>query len=161
MRRRNQPLPAFAGAATLAVVVALLGACASAGERLSAQQLAGCYYFERNDVARELNLPWGVRLTEDSLQGWPAMAARHALRAATLSTEGDQDHPFGYWLTIDSDSVEIGYPAGGSLVVRVAPDGQRMVGTVRALGDAVPPPGVARAATAQPVMLQHALCPEQ
>ena len=67
----------------------------------------------RDAAATTLNLPWGVRLDSVELTGWPALDARGGgMRAATLTAEGAADHPFGYWMTIDGDSIEIGYPAG-------------------------------------------------
>ncbi len=150
-----------AGAAGALAMVTILGACASAQHDLSAQDLAGCYYFERSPTADSLNLPWGVRLSDQPLEGWPAMAQRQARQAATLTPDGDQDFPFAYWLVAESDSVEIGHPGGGALVVRVALDGQRMAGTVRAAGDALQPGAIVTSRAPRAVALKHALCPEQ
>lgn len=160
MRSPTTSRLATAAAGTL-LAGTLLAGCASAEKRLSAQDLAGCYYFEQDSTARALNLPWGVRLTDEALEGWPAIAQRHPKRATTLTPAGDEDHPFGYWLVTRSDSVEIGYPGGGGLVVRVAPHGQRLEGSVRAVGDALRPPAARRVPRSQPVRLNHALCPEQ
>lgn len=97
-----------------------LAACASTGERQEGA-VPGCYYFQQDPAAEELNLPWGVRLKEADLQGWPAMERRGGAReAATLTGRGEADHPFGYWMTTASDSVEIGYPAGGGFVLKLA-----------------------------------------
>lgn len=149
----------------LPAVVLLLAAataCASTAQA-PAPGLAGCWYFERDDVARSLRLPWGVRLGEDSLAGWPALERHDGTRvAATLTPDGDADHPFGYWRPLGEDSVEIGYPGGGGYTLRVGVEDQRLEGTVRAVGDArgpgaddSPPP------VPQPVALMRALCPEE
>ncbi len=158
----RRPMRAAAGAAGLAVAsVALLGACASAETKLSAQEIAGCYYFERTPAADSLGLPWGVRLTDRPLEGWPAMAPRNPKLATTLAPGGDQDFPFGYWLVADSDSLEIGYPGGGGIVVHVAPEGQELIGSARPVGDALPPGALPGSPATRTVTLKHALCPEK
>lgn len=164
----------------LALVVALpLGACTNAefaresGQHTDAVASSGthpvgCWYFARNADADALSLPWGVRLTGERLTGFPAIQTRGDVRvAATLTVEGDADHPFGYWLALPGDSLEIGYPAGGGLVVRVgfaggeegAAGGARSVltGEIREAGDAVALDGAHR--VTRPVTLSHAQCP--
>ena len=114
----------------------------------------GCWYFDRDAAATTLNLPWGVRLDSVELTGWPALDARGGgMRAATLTAEGTADHPFGYWMTIDGDSIEIGYPAGGGLVLRLAPGETAMTGTARDVGDVRP------SAATPAVRLTRAQCP--
>lgn len=138
----------------------LTSACASprdAGPR----QLQGCFYFVQDETARSLRLPWGVRLLQDSLEGWPAMANHQGVHsAATLHPDGDRDHPFGYWRPLAGDSLEIGYPAGGGMVMRLRVGDDELAGTVRPVGDAVSLQEDGRRAPA-PVTLTRALCPEE
>ena len=147
--------PAFLLLAALTV-----GACASTPDS-QAQELAGCWYFERSDVARALNLPWGVRLTGDTLEAWPIARQLEGVRhAATLTPEGDRDHPFGYWRRAAPDSVEIGYPGGGGLVLQLHQvEEQRMRGTAIPAGD-VMVPGRPEPEPQAPVVLFLAQCPE-
>lgn len=114
----------------------------------------GCWYFQRDAAATALNLPWGVRLDSVELTGWPALDARGGgSRAVTLNADGPADHPFGYWMQLESDSIEIGYPAGGGLVLRLAPGDLAMDGTARDVGDVRP-------SSATPaVRLTRAQCP--
>lgn len=147
--RRTAPLAAFSAA----VLLACVPRAASSG----AVDPIGCWYFERDADAVELALPWGVRLTRDELVDWPGVAARGGLRAATLSPDGDQDFPFGYWIGT-ADSVEIGYPGGRGLVLELHATDTSMAGTARAVGDALPPDGQAPATHA--VRLLRAACPE-
>ncbi|HSJ26386.1 MAG TPA: hypothetical protein VK929_17025 [Longimicrobiales bacterium] len=167
MRRRIPTLCLVAAA--LAVLTA--SGCASTAVS-QADVLPGCYYFEQTDVARSLNLPWGVELLEDSLEGWPAISQLPDVRqAVTLVGPAERaGFPFGYWRTVAEDSVEIGYPAGGGLVLALAvqppatagglPAG--LAGTARAVGDAVPfgDTAASRQRAADPVSLMRARCPE-
>lgn len=101
-----------------------------------------CYYFERNEGARTLNLPWGIRLSRDTLgRGWLITAQREEVRAAeTLTGSGTQDHPFGYWWEVPgTDSLEIGYPGGGGIVLDVLWLDSRLEGTAMDAGDVVQP----------------------
>ena len=41
--------------------------------------------------------------------------------------------PFGYWLRTPADSIEIGYPGGRGLVLRLAQSGQDLIGLRPAL----------------------------
>lgn len=120
----------------------------------------GCYYFIQDDIARELRLPWGIRLLQDSLEGWPAMATHQGVRlAATLHPDGDRDHPFGYWRSLPGDSIQVGYPAGGGMVLHLDARGDTLAGSAREVGDAMPlnadPPRGPLAVT-----LTRARCPE-
>lgn len=150
--RHRAALLAFA---TVALATA---ACVSAPAAEAADDPIGCWYFDRDEAAAALNLPWGVRLSADLLTGWPRIEALGAPRvAATLSPEGEADHPFGYWLVLTSDSIEIGYPAGGGLVLRLAPGDMAMTGNARAVGDVLVPG--AEPAPLRPVRLTRAQCP--
>ncbi|MEJ2504176.1 MAG: hypothetical protein P8177_12840 [Gemmatimonadota bacterium] len=143
-----------------AVALAAVTACASTGQ-VGDDSLPGCYYFEQDDVHRSLRLPWGVRLAPEALDGWPALQQRDGVRVATtLTTDGDADHPFGYWLPLASDSLEIGYPGGGGYTLRLAVEGQRLEGTARPVGD-VRAPGQESLPAPSPVALTRALCPEE
>jgi hypothetical protein len=121
----------------------------------------GCYYFERDAAAERLQLPWGVQLLEDSISGWPALQELSGVRrAVTLLGHGrSASHPFGYWRLVGSDSVEIGYPAGGGLVLDLHAENGRLTGSALPVGDAVAP-GEAATRTRGNVRLIHARCPD-
>lgn len=152
----------IAVAATVAIVAAILlaSACASTPEP-EPDVVDGCYYFERGAVAERLRLPWGVRLTPDTLTGWPAIQQRPGVRRATTLVGPGQDaaQPFGYWVPLDRDSLEIGYPAGGGLLLVVATGPTHLTGTIRPVGDALPPGAVEDDPRAEPVSLVRARCP--
>ncbi|HUG42129.1 MAG TPA: hypothetical protein VMM12_16795 [Longimicrobiales bacterium] len=143
---------------TLAAAIGLLAAaCATTGQAVDPAALAGCYYFEQDQVAAELRLPWGFRLLDQALTGWPALQPLEGVRVATTLTGRDEtDHPFGYWRPLPGDSILVGYPAGGGFSLHLAPAGAGMTGTIRALGDAT----LATARPARPVRIIHARCPE-
>lgn len=127
--------PAFTRLLPLAAVSCAV-ACSMAPPPSSVPALAGCYYFERNDTARNLRLPEGIRLTERPLEGWPAIMQRGAVKVAlTLTGQGPADYPFGYWLLEDDGSLEVGYPAGGAILLELVPTRDRLEGTARAHGD--------------------------
>ena len=120
-------------------LLVLASACASASNRQE-PVIPGCYYFERTGAANELNLPWGVRLEDAALEGWPAMEQRGGMRAVTLTGSGEADHPFGYWISTAPDSVEVGYPAGGGLVLELEVGEDRdLSGVAIPVGDIVDP----------------------
>ena len=139
------------------VALLLAGACASTSEE-PAGMLPGCYYFAQDSVFRELRLPWGVRLEDVALEGWPGMEQRGAKRATPLTGTEEVDHPFGYWIATAPDSVEIGYPAGGGLVLDliIRPD-RGLEGLARPVGDVVRPG--APEPRSRPVDLMWARCP--
>ena len=119
---------------------------------------AGCWYFARDDAAAALNLPWGIRLTADELTGFAGLAQRGDARVArTLDPASERDHPFGYWMPIGADSIEVGYPAGGGLVLRLARGDSSMAGSARPVGDVVRPGAPPR--TTHAVRLTSAQCP--
>ena len=147
----------FAAPAALLLVLGAF-ACVSTPAPQGAREPIGCWYFDRNDAAAALNLPWGIRLTADPLTGWPRTQARGDARfAATLAPEAEIDHPFGYWMPLTDDSLEIGYPGGGGLVLRLAAGDMAMTGTARPVGDVVTP-GAAVPPT-RAVRLTRAQCP--
>ena len=142
-------------------VLLLAAACANAPRQTEAgpRSLPGCYSFVDSEADRAFRLPEGVRLTEDTLTGWPAIMQRGDVNVAvTLTARGTADYPFGYWLEEADGSVEIGYPAGGGIVLDVERDGQALVGTARALGDTAPP-GETPDRRALPVRLERRSCP--
>jgi hypothetical protein len=147
------------GAAS-ALLPLVLSACATT-QPGGPPPLAGCWYFERDAAAERLQLPWGVRLLEDTLTGWPALQQRPGVRRAlTLLRPGEEEpFPFGYWLPLGSDSVEIGYPAGGGLLLELAVSAERLSGGALELGDAQPPPAGPRVRPRHPVSLAWAACP--
>lgn len=152
-RPRAWAVPVTALAAGL-----VLGGCASAPEPLEARELEGCFYFDQSMQPDSVRLPWGVRFSEDPLEGWPALAGREdVFVAATLTVDGDQDHPFGYW-SPSQDSVTVGYPAGGGLVLELEVGDTALAGLARPLGDA----RAFGSADPEPVAvrLTRARCPE-
>lgn len=131
-----------------AALIALLSAGCATAQVATADALAGCWFFDRTAAAERLNLPWGIELRTDSVQGWPAIAQLPDVRRAVTLADRERtaDFPFGYWRTFASDSIEIGYPAGGGLVLALtvqppladAAFAARLEGTARAVGDARP-----------------------
>lgn len=144
---------------TAAVALATFaGACASAGQGSDSAVVPGCYYFEQDDTARQLQLPWGIRLLDRPLEGWPAVQQYEDARFATTLTGQDEvGHPFGYWRSLSGDSILVGYPAGGGLSLRLAPDSGGMAGIARPVGDAT----LATQRPTYPLRLIHARCPEE
>lgn len=141
-----------------AAILAILGAaCASTGQAADPADLAGCYYFEQDAVFQELQLPWGFRLLDQPLEGWPALQQLEDVRVATTLTGRDEvDHPFGYWRPLAGDSLLVGYPAGGGFSLRIELDANEMTGSILPVGDA----GLGER-TARPVGIIHARCPEE
>ena len=136
---------------------AIAAACVTAPATTSSDPV-GCWYFERDAAATALNLPWGIRLSGDDLTGHAGLAARGEPRVAvTLDPDAERDHPFGYWLPIAGDSLEVGYPAGGGIVLRVSRGDTSFSGTARELGDAMLPGAAPR--TPHAVRLIRAQCP--
>jgi hypothetical protein len=134
---------------------------------MAIEQLLGCWYFEQGEGPEQLRLPWGVRLTEAPLQGWPAVQALEGVRAAaTLTPAGDRDVPIAYWRPLGAgDSLHLGHPGGGGLAVDVAvpPAGDSppvLRGIVRPVGDALAPGAQGSTAEPRPVRLGRARCPE-
>lgn len=148
------PLSRYAAAAAL---ILLAVACASAGQGSDSTIAPGCYYFEQDDVARQLQLPWGIRLLDRPLDGWPAVQQYGDARVATTLTGRDEiDHPFGYWRGLTGDSILVGYPGGGGLSLRLTPDSGGITGTARPVGDAT----LAPQRPTYTLRLIHARCPE-
>lgn len=139
----------------------LIAACGGMPERTDPRPLVGCHYFVQDHVARDLQLPWGVRLLDQPLEGWPALQQRPDVRKATTLTGHDEvDFPFGYWVVTADDSLEIGYPAGGGLLLDLAIRDGAFHGHARPVGDAVPLPGTITAPRPHPVQMVWARCPE-
>jgi hypothetical protein len=154
------PLRTTIGLAAMAGVLTVT-ACAGQPEQPEPRPLAGCYYFAQDQVGERLNLPWGVRLLDQPLQGWPAIQQRPGVkRATTLTGHEERDVPFGYWIRTARDSVEIGYPAGGGLLLDLAIVDTDLRGSARPVGDALPPPAARPEPATYPVELTWARCPE-
>ena len=118
----------------------------------------GCWYFERDAAAVAQNLPWGIRLADEALTGFPSLDQRgEAHLARTLDPDREREHPFGYWMAIAGDSLQIGYPAGGGMILRVVRGDMSMNGVARPLGDVIAPGAPPRTDT--PVRLTRAQCP--
>nr|NIP58840.1 hypothetical protein [Gemmatimonadota bacterium]NIR79223.1 hypothetical protein [Gemmatimonadota bacterium]NIT87884.1 hypothetical protein [Gemmatimonadota bacterium]NIU31739.1 hypothetical protein [Gemmatimonadota bacterium]NIU36356.1 hypothetical protein [Gemmatimonadota bacterium] len=123
---------------------------------------AGCYRFEDTTGGDALGLPWGVILEDEPLgEGWPLMDRFDDVhRARTLASETRRtDHPFGYWRPIPGDSIEIGYPGGGGVTLRVAPADGGLAGSGRGGGDAMRPGETPGPRPAQPVEAERTPCP--
>jgi hypothetical protein len=147
--------------AALLAGATLTAACGGMPEHSDPRPLVGCHYFVQDDVARDLQLPWGVRLLDRPLDGWPALQQRPGVRRATTLTGREEvDFPFGYWVLTADDSLEIGYPAGGGLLLELAIINGTFSGMAQPLGDAVPPPGTLPATRPHPVRMTWARCPE-
>ena len=143
----------------LAALALMAGACASTGQNVDPAELEGCYYFDQDHVARDLRLPWGVRLQGQPLsaEAWPAVGQLEGARvASTLNARAEEDHPFGYWRPLAGDSILVGYPGGGGLSLRVGPVADGLGGTARPVGDAT----LAGDRPAYAVHLLRARCPE-
>ena len=139
------------------VAAGAAAACVSA-PAATASDPVGCWYFDRDATATALNLPWGIRLDEDALTGHAGLEQRGEPRiAATLDPDGERGHPFGYWLPIAGDSIEVGYPAGGGILLRLAGGDTSLGGSARELGDAMTPGAGPR--TPRAVRLTRAQCP--
>jgi hypothetical protein len=153
--------PVTTGLAALTAATLLTAACAGQPEQPEPRPLAGCYYFVQDQVARQLDLPWGLRLIDRPLEGWPALQQREGVRRATTLTGREEvDFPFGYWIRTAHDAVEIGYPAGGGLLLELRIGDTALRGAARSVGDALPPPAERPAPATHPVELTWARCPE-
>lgn len=137
------------------LLVLTIGACASTPNG-DAQELAGCYYFEQDPTAQRLGMPWGVRLTADSLTGWAPLDQQPDTYVAVtlLGPERMRDFPFGFWQKRGVDSVRIGYPSLGAWSMDLTVEEGLLIGTVQEVGDA----GLAERRS-YPVRLQRARCP--
>lgn len=157
----NQAPTAVVAIAT-GLAAAALAACAGPPEQPEPRPLIGCHYFVQDQVAQQLHLPWGVRLLDQPLEDWPAIQQRGDVRVATtLTGHSEENFPFGYWLRTAEDSVELGYPGGGGLVLRLAMENGALRGTAHPVGDALEPPAARPSPTAHPVALIWARCPEE
>ena len=141
-----------------ALSVGLVWSCASVP---FADPVVGCYQFERNSGAQTLGLPWGVELEAVPVgAGWPLIADLEGVRRARTATSptGRADHPSGYWHLTPADSVEIGYPGGGGIVLSLSKQGQDLVGEGIAAGDVLPFGALAGPRTPAPVVALRVLC---
>jgi hypothetical protein len=146
--------------ASAALLVLALDGCAS-GASSEPNDLVGCYQFERNQGARAFALPWGVVLEQEPLgPGWPIMADRPGVRRALTATSptARAEHPYAYWAPAQGDSIEIGHPGGGGVVLTLAPSGQDLIGQGVAVGDVVPLGGAMGPRAPVPVTARRVLC---
>lgn len=140
----------------LLFLVTLALGCASTGDSVPSGELVGCYYFEQDAAAREMRLPWGFRLMDEPLAGWPRMAEQDAWAAETLVDEDTtRDSPFAHWQVLPGDSIRVGHPGGGGWSLTLAPTETGLAGTARPVGDAGLGPRPLRDVT-----LLRARCPE-
>jgi hypothetical protein len=115
------------------------GGCAGGGViKQATDPIAGCYQFERNEGAQELNLPWGFELLAEPLPNPPANYA-DSHRAFTWMTATQRaDSPFAYWRILESGIIQVGYPGRGAYTLSLERRGEDLVGRGRSEGDAVP-----------------------
>ena len=147
-----------------ATAVVALAACAGGGgmasggmSHVDAMSPDGeqCFQFERNAAADRLGLPWGFVRTHEYVSG-EGMSGIH--RAWTLQGPTDRrDYPFGMWRHVEG-ALEFGPMNMGSVSVRLTPDGTRMVGTGRFIGDAVSPGREIDRSPVDGVVAQQVLC---
>ncbi len=146
----------------LAAMASLVAACA--GALVKARPIVpavGCYQFEWGRGASRLGLPWGLVLEDRPLEaGWPPLAGREGVRRALTATSPTEreDHPFGYWLPSGADSIEVGYPGGGGVVLALERRGQNLFGQGRPVGDAVRPGESPALRAPVPVVARRVLC---
>lgn len=158
MKRPPGPVPS---GLALAVAFGIGWSCGPARMVQSASSPVGCYQFERGPGARALGLPWGVELEDVPLgPGWPLTTGIEGVRRALTETSPTEraDHPFGYWRGIAADSVEIGHPGGGGVVLTLAREGQDLIGRGVAAGDAVSLGGPLGPRPPEPVVARRVLC---
>lgn len=118
------------------LAMAVVGVISCASTPNGAPPVPSCYYFQEGEATTAFRLPEGVRLTDEPLEGWPAIMQRGDVKVAvTLTRLGEADYPFGYWLEEPGDSVEIGYPAGGGIVLELAVQSGALDGTARSYSD--------------------------
>jgi hypothetical protein len=142
-------------------LASIAAACPPAGTTTAAAAPAGCYQFERDAGARALGLPWGFVLEDEPLgAGWPLVSDRPGVRRARTATSptARADQPFGYWAPLTGDSIEIGHPGGGGVVLTLGRAGQDLVGRGVAAGDALPPGAAAGPRTPVGVVARRVLC---
>jgi hypothetical protein len=156
--------PSFLTTPTLAIAAALSAAaawaCGGAPEQPDPRHVIGCHFFVQDDAAAALGLPWGVRLLDQPLEGWPNLADTGARLATTLTGQDERDHPFGYWIRTADDSVRIGYPAGGGIVLDLALENGAFEGVARPVGDLLQPPAALPDRSPRPVRMVWARCPD-
>lgn len=135
----------------------MVGACASSPDG-SAQQIAGCYYFEQDSSARQLNLPWGVELTSDSLDS-PFLQGRENVRTAVtlLGPDETRPYPFGYWQVVADDMIRLGSTGTGGFTADLRVQENELSGILGGVGDAAPSPEMQSAR----VRLTRAACPDR
>lgn len=148
-------------AVAAAVSLGLGTSCPQQPLAQAASGLVGCYQFERDAGARALGLPWGVELQEAGLgPGWPLLSDRAGVRRAATATSATarEDHPFAYWAPATGDSIEVGHPGGGGIVLTLAAIGADLIGGGVPAGDAVPLGGSMKPRTPVPVVAHRVLC---
>ena len=143
------------GTGIVGAVVLGAAACASTPDG-GAQELAGCYYFERDAVVERWNLPWGVRLTTDSLATRPPLLEGDNVRAARTLIGPDEtsDYPFAFWQVMAPDSIRLGSGGIGGISMVLSRDGQVLAGRAYSPDDTRTGP-----TPSAPVRLTHARCP--
>lgn len=155
--------PRAAGVVALLGAVVVTGCAAALASGPDPGELAGCYRFERNAGAEELRLPWGLLLRTQPLEeGWPSMQRFDDVHAALTLESASRwvDHPFGYWRPTEGDSVEVGHPGGGGVVLVLAPEpeGDGLAGRARDAGDVIRPGQDVPGRASHPVRLSAVEC---
>lgn len=98
----------------------------------------GCYQIEWNADMARMGLPWGFELWAEPLGEEGDATAYRAVTRVTATRRSDV--PFNVWRRIDDERIRVGYaPVGGALSLALHPEGDALVGTVQAVGDALEP----------------------
>jgi hypothetical protein len=148
-------------ATATALAATVTPACAAPPEQPDPRHVVGCHFFVQDTVAERLQLPWGVRLLDQPLEGWPVIERRGDVRVATTLTGREElEFPFGYWIRTHSDSLEIGYPGGGGLLLVLELENGAFRGVARPVGDALEPPAILPERRELAVRLTWARCPD-
>lgn len=144
----------------LAAALFVGGCAAGGGSPETEPAVPGCYRFQEAEGDSALGLPWGIQLTDEPLEAWPALTDAFVART-WLTPDRSADHPFGYWRHADGDSIRTGYPAGGGFDLTLAlPDETgEMAGWGRAVGDALAPNALADPPPPRPVTARRVSCP--
>lgn len=143
------------------VVGPVLVACASGkSAREEIEALSGCYRFEQPAGDRKLDLPWGLELLDEPLEGWPGLPEAFRARSWLTSVE-PADHPFAYWMPVEGDSIRTGHPGGGGFdVVLTGPDDEGdLSGHGRPVGDALSPGDTGESPDSARVTARRVACP--
>lgn len=135
----------------LVLALVIQASCSAGGSRPRLEQqpedLAGCYRLElfpdatgpEAEARRAAwNIPSGLGLSTEPLEGWPSMQQRYGEVFAARSydeTGAALNHPFNYW-RVAGDSIVAGHPGAlAGLQLTLVREGSELRGWVRAFTD--------------------------